>query len=191
MANIKDLQRAERPPQHSVTIKRDGIEREEVYLWFLASWRGEPAAVTMQADRYSCGTREEVAAGRLSPWRIYATEARTKSDDPGAFGAHLSDTARHRLSDACKPLVEEYLAGAEYLETRRAAIGRAVLAGVDDLRLYLSSPTGDLRRRLEAHRAELEPAAAELLERAADAIDAARAVYLEAAAAVERRTYDA
>lgn len=85
------------------------VDKEQVFVTFVGMWRGQPATVTMQADRYRAGMRGDE---HLTPWRVYASEARTRTDEPGGWGTHLTATAKRRLSDAAKPTVLAWLDGA-------------------------------------------------------------------------------
>ena len=103
-----------------------GGYREQVFGYFTATWLGEPVIVTMQADRYT-------HSSGLSDWRIYAEQAR--SFDPeanGGRGPELTDTARRRLSDACKPLMVAWLEGDEYAPSLADAVRNMIVREMKD-----------------------------------------------------------
>ena len=117
----------ERTGSHHVSddYARGGY-REQVFGYFKATWRGEPVIVTMQADRYT-------HSSGLSDWRIYAEQAR--SFDPernGGRGDDLTDTARGRLSDACKPLMAAWLDSDEYAPSLANAVRNMIVREMKD-----------------------------------------------------------
>lgn len=155
------------------------VDKEQVFLTFVGAWRGEPAAVTMQADRYR-------HSEGLSEWRVYATEARGYTDEPHGWGAHLTETARRRLSDAAKPTVLAWLDGAtltgpdgdtlptyteSYYSAARHAVARAARSDRYD--------GNRIRRMAHAWRSILLPDDRRALEAIAEAHDQADAAYAE------------
>lgn len=172
---------------HHVTLTNDerDVAKEQVFLTFLTEWRGQPAAVTMQADRYRAGMRGDE---HLTDWRVYAYEARGRTDEADRFGPHLTDTARQRLGDAAEPAVLDWLNGAEladadgaplpvYLESSRRAIVRALAHNAGELGVTRGYTGDRIRRMADTWRGVCGADAADALHRMADALDQAQAAY--------------
>lgn len=106
-------------------------QRIEAYLSYHTEWRGEPAAVTMQGDRYTVHSVSD-QCDRLTDWRVHCQEARSgwyrcDAAPDGKLGHHLTETARRRLGDACRPDAVAWLASEEAAERlRRAYFSAAV-----------------------------------------------------------------
>lgn len=137
------------------------VGKETVHLTFEAVWRGRPVVVTMQADRY-------VHSNGWSEWRVYAERAREDVGPNGGLGADLTETARHRLSDEFKPVVEKWLESDEYTLSARMAVVGALKALAGRLRY----DSRDLRTAVNANRKRLTAADAKQLLGVADAYDA-------------------
>lgn len=143
-------------------------DKEELYPLFTATWRGQPVRVEMRVDRYK-------HSSGWSDWRIYAggaynTDTSASSGQPGFRGDPVSDTARSRLGDLCKPLVEEWLNSPAYKASRAHAFQHAVRRELaNDLRP--SYGTDRAKRLLELNRSELPDGAYELFVEAITAYD--------------------
>lgn len=171
--SVKDL-KLERFNSHSVRIDfasdlgRYDVSKEEVYGYFRATWRGVPVVFTMSADRYR-------HSSGISEWRIYCTDAReidpALAEDVYGRGPAVSDTARQRLGAAARPVVEQWLASADYVTSRRTAFARALEHEASQLGTHQST-TSRLRTYLETFASELEPADAKRLAAATDAYEA-------------------
>lgn len=112
---------------HHVALNRgpDNL-REEVYLYFFATWRGDPVRVTMSCDRYTVSDSDpDVPDRHLTEWRIFAQDARVWDENSGR-GPHVTDLARSRLSDALKPLAAEWLTSDNYVTSEQNAYTRAI-----------------------------------------------------------------
>lgn len=109
----------------------DGIGKEQVFLYFAATWRGKPVTVTMQADRYAASFfdgDENKSTNRLTDWRVYASEARfIDPDKNGGRGDDVTETARRALSNLCEPLVYPWLASNAYTVSFQAAASRMIM----------------------------------------------------------------
>lgn len=126
---------------HSVEFDyRQQLDNEQVYLTFETEWRGQPAVVRMQADRYR-------HSSGISEWRYRVDEARGADTSDGRRGADLSGTARSRLSDQLRPLVEEWLGSEAYETSRDEAYFDAVRRMVREARPY-PDPMRDVRKVL-------------------------------------------
>jgi len=117
----------ERTGSHHVSDEcARGGYREEVYAYFRATWRKRPVIVTMQADRYT-------HSSGLSEWRIYATEARYFDPERnGGRGELVTDTARQRLSEACRPAVAAWLDSDEYPASLADAVRNMIVREMGD-----------------------------------------------------------
>lgn len=147
--------------------------KEEGCLHFDASWRGRPVSVTMQADRY------EHSSG-ISDWRIYATEAReghapTLEDGRRgrSLGDHLTETARHRLSDELKPAVAAWIASDAYTAARASALAAMILRRIEQANKHYG--TREARQLLATYAGEIPSRAHVDLTHLADTLDAYRA----------------
>ena len=160
---------------HSITFEpfngRDAI-KEEVFLYFDATWQGRPVVVTLHADRY---THSE----GLSEWRVYASEAREIPAEGQYAGANLTDTARRRLSDACYDDAREWLWSSAYIASAAGAYVRALEHGFYDLRPSYTEPTKRVREDVARWAHKIPDAERARLERLADAYDHFAAIYNE------------
>lgn len=149
---------------HSITLDQYGRHglKEEVFGYFGTNWRNTPAIVTMYADRYT------YADGRLSDWRMYAREAReyvsdATDDYKRENGPSLTDLARSRLGDSCKPQMEEWLTGnvalpsGTYRQSEQRAYYRAIRNLVRDLSPYGDPPSHYVRETVDRYRDKLSP----------------------------------
>jgi hypothetical protein len=113
----------------------DGISKEEVWLYFSATWRGKAVNVTMQASRYSAShwdERSDTSTNRLVDWRVYATDARY-SEDPAAYGGEsATGTARAALSALCEPMVMDWLASDAYTVSFQRAVAHLIMGKFRD-----------------------------------------------------------
>jgi hypothetical protein len=164
MTDTATLRAPLRTGSHFITIGHDGIEKEEVWIYFETSWRNRPAIVEMSADRY-------VHSSGMSEWRITARDA--KESDPtrnGNRGDDLTQLARQRLGAQLRPVVEQWLASERYTESRQAAFGHALYRMALDLSARFNS-TDPLRKALAMYGHELKPETMRRLFDAADAYD--------------------
>jgi len=162
MTDTATLRAPLRTGSHSVTIGHNGIEKEEVWLYFETTWRNTPAIVEMSADRY-------VHSEGMSEWRVIARDA--KESDPtrnGNQGNDLTQLARQRLGAQLRPVVEQWLASEGYAESRRSAFGHALYRMACELSPRFHS-TDSLRKALANYGHELKP---ETMRRLLDATDA-------------------
>lgn len=97
---------------------------EEIFLYFNTTWRGQEVEARFQANRYPS------ARGEWSEWRIWCEQLRPID---GGYGSDLSDTARHRVRDAFKPTIEEWLASEKYVASRVRAFQNHAVRIVKDL----------------------------------------------------------
>ena len=146
-----------------------GGYREQVFGYFTATWLGEPVIVTMQADRYT-------HSSGLSDWRIYAEQARSfDADANGGRGHELTDTARRRLSDACRPLMVAWLESDEYAPSLANAVRNMIVREMDE---KYGNGAGTMFTRYGHH---LTPAQRTAIQDALDQRDAYRAAVETAA----------
>jgi len=114
----------------------DGVGKEQIYLYFSATWRGKPVSVTMQADRYAASFFDEktrTSTNHLTDWRTYASEARyVDPENNGGRGEDVTGTARSALSKLCAPMVTEWLASEAYVASRRPALARMIIRHLRD-----------------------------------------------------------
>lgn len=167
-----------RAGSHSVTISpfSDMGFKEEVFVYFNATWRGQPAAVSMRADRYT-------HSSGLSEWRVYSSDVKAGAWDPetnwyAEKGDDLSGTARSRLGDELRPMVMEWLASEAYEVSERAAYLSAMRGMLYEARPY-TDPTRDLRRVLAKYDGKLSEAQRSYIIRLASAYDAFARIYNE------------
>lgn len=147
--------------------------KEEAFLTYAATWRGRPVEVRMSLDRYT------VADGTWSPWRVYASEAREAPTEARRYGAHLTDTARERLSQQYRPVALAWTDSPAYATSRARAVAAslyrlAARMAPDDYR-----GTRELSERLATLATELGAPDRDRLARAADAFDAFAAILAE------------
>lgn len=161
-----------------------GVNREEAFLYFDTEWRGSPAAVTMQASRYTYA-RQGNQQDDWSPWVIYASAAEAgswretiESDYRVGRGGYLTDTAKKRLSDQCEPIVRKWLGGTNYLMAKRDAVFYAVKNLAHDFRPY-SDPTWRFRDTVDSLREDLTQERQDYLTEIADAYDKFAELYQE------------
>jgi hypothetical protein len=127
--------RLKRTGSHSISDNSsstaDGIGREEVHLYFSATWRGKLVSVTMSCDRYAASFHDEntgKSTDRLTDWRVYASEAHF--EDPtknGGRGEPVSGTARSALGKLCKPFATAWLTKDAYKASFQAAVGHHIM----------------------------------------------------------------
>lgn len=104
----------------SVTLGAQcAIEKEEFWLYFSATWRGQSVRFAQKVDRYMHRqwSEDNSSSNVMSEWRNYATEAR--EFDPTAHadrGASLSEIARRALGEASDELVEAFLGSERFVE---------------------------------------------------------------------------
>lgn len=146
----------------------DGITKEEVYLYFTATWRGKPVVVGMSADRYSASFFNEATGesrNQLTKWRTYATEARYSDDPNTRSGDPVSGTARAALSKLCEPLVLEWLDSDAYAASFRTAVAQLIMRKFrDDY-----SASRRVSEALSTFRTRLSPTARDAIQRTLDA----------------------
>ena len=158
---------------HYVTLTRDGeLSKEEVYLTFATKWQGKDVLVKMTCDRYR-------HSSGMSEWRVYASEARSKTDEPHGYGAHVSDLAKSRLSAACKPHALRWVDNfnGEYVVSETAAYFHAIKRVAGDLKTYSDTPGDEVRTLIGATLGKLSREQADALLNMADAFDAFSKAY--------------
>jgi hypothetical protein len=128
---------------HTVTLDRSGkVEREEMFPVFNTEWRGQPATLQMEANRYR-------HSQGMSDWRIFPRDAREGHYDVRTYGNELTDTARQRLGEQNTETVSAWLASDEYAASRRLAFVYALRRIAGELRTYGDVPSRDLRTAVE------------------------------------------
>lgn len=150
---------------HDVDLSGYGREyltaqKETATLEFVATWRGRPVVLRMEANRY-------VHSQGWSEWRIFARQAREDTNGQG-LGAELTDTARTRLRDEFSPAVEAWLKSKAYRDSESRAYVWAIQAEARELARYGSDR---LRHAVRANINKVPKADATRLMRAADAYD--------------------
>lgn len=128
---------------HHLELNHQGeIEKEEVYLYCNAVWRGQPVRFTISCDRYR-------HSSGLSEWRCYVREA-----EQGSYVLHengnvvrddtrggVTETARLRLSEASKGMGHDWLCTNDYyprsFKAALLAVFRRRIAKFDD---YSNTP---------------------------------------------------
>lgn len=140
----------------------------EVFPKLETSWRGQPVIVHMNCDRYRASFQGE--GEKLTDWRVYAHEARIKTDEPYRYGDHVSDLARRRLGDACKPIVMAWLESPEYAESERQAYVRALVRELKQDRV--SDDAHRVRGLIPVYAERIGQRAAAQLVKACNAFDA-------------------
>lgn len=172
---------------HSIRVDWDrrtqtyDASREEVFLYFTTTWRGEEAHVTVEANRYR-------HSEGMSEWRIFANDCRKTE-----HGTHHTDTAKRRLSDMLRPIVETWLAGTcnnwedvtvaedfayvDYATSERNAYNSAIRHEAYDLKPYLSNPTSRMREYIASFSHKLTSGQVADLLRLADKYDAFSEAY--------------
>lgn len=132
---------------HWVTVGYHGMEKEEVYPRFLTEWRGERVVIAMACDRYADSNY------RVGAWRVVASEANYVTIPPSAVttgpapayvtgldplkferGSSVTDLARRRLAEACKPLALAWLESESYRVSERLAYVHAIKREFSDMR---------------------------------------------------------
>lgn len=173
MANVTNVKLEQTGSHHYREDNGNGRGgKEEVYGYFSATWRGDPVMVTMSCDRYT------VASGEWTDWRVYAQDARQgtfyrdREDGPllQERGPYVTDTARSRLNDACKPAMLEWLAGDEYPTSRKNALRYMILRQFsDDATGYYGPKRG--REMIDRHAADLGGDLINALNAVGDAVE--------------------
>lgn len=126
MAKVQEVTLESTGSHHVSDEYARGGYREQVFGYFKAEWRGLPVIVTMQADRYT-------HSSGLSDWRIYAESARYyDADANGGRGADVTDLARQRLSEACRPAMSEWLHGDEYAGSLSRAVRNMIVRQIGE-----------------------------------------------------------
>jgi hypothetical protein len=122
--NATDAQ-LEREPSCYLNGSRWKAEKEECYFRFSAVWRGERVQVDMTANR-SPGHDNE----HWSSWHPWVSRT-----NPA-----VSDTARSRLGDVCRPLALEWLASDAYKPARQRAFEALIARELRDERYNADTP---------------------------------------------------
>lgn len=155
-----------------VTFQHNGeVSKKEVCFTFEAEWQGQPCQVRLEADRY------RHTAG-LSDWRVVPTSARRYTDlERKGPLVPLTETAKSRLGDACRPLALAWLTSPACDTAERRAFYEAILRGLNEPRLSFEEPTREVRRLIAKHAERLDAAALTHLTNVCDAIDKAGRLY--------------
>jgi hypothetical protein len=175
---------------HYVNAERWNNEKEEVFLYFNAEWRGQRAAVTMKASRYKArdwGAGDDGEPRNVwTEWNTYCSEARggyfyvnEQGNTLQERGDVLTETARHRLSEGLDAVVREWLASDAYVTSEHRAWFTAIDRIAGDMRGYGDPPSRDVRLAVERYGDKLTPWAREHFAKLADAYDAYMAVRAE------------
>jgi hypothetical protein len=153
--------------------RSDGISKEEVFLYYLTDWRGQPCRVTMHLDRYraSYWENDKPAGTKLTPWRAFAETVRTYDpENPNSYGSELTDTARRRLSDEILPLALAWLETEAYTVSESLAYAHMILDTRENDRY--GSTTRNIRRQAEQYRDKLPTGVRNRLLEIADSYEA-------------------
>lgn len=126
------------------------VAKEEVYLTFATTWRGQEATVQIRCDRYAGGMDQRNLT--LGAWRTVAQEARGKADEAGRFGPNLTETARQRLGQAHYAAAEEWLSSDDFTASHRLALLAAIDRQVKDSRSHTAE---DMRKLMALNAGEL------------------------------------
>lgn len=153
---------------HYIETRRGKNQKEEIFFRFETEWRGEPAFVTISADKYSYNGE------KMSEWRIYCTEARKQE-----WGEYHTDTAKSRFSEVYRPVVEAWLQSEAYAPSRQRAFEHMAARVLDDLDHERDIPR--LYEFIEAHRSEMT-------EEFVQNLDAAACAFAEFRTAVKKVT---
>ena len=137
MANATNPQ-LERAGSHSLTLRGDKVEKEEVYFYFKVTWLGKETDFTMQA-------RRDLHSEGMSDWRIYPYYT---------YGVNLSDTARRKCTDVCVPIVQQWLRSPEYLSSRANAFWHQLRSLLVDMSKHSLDSTLVM---IDRFRAEISP----------------------------------
>ncbi len=139
----------------SVRLSGSGdVERIKTLPRFATEWRGVSVVVEMSCDRYLAGMDRNNL--RLTDWRVYASEAREKTDAEYGYGAHVSDTARSRLSAACQPVALAWLESDGFAAEYRAALVTQIMRELTENSRYRDD-TGTVRRLIGRYANEIDP----------------------------------
>jgi len=142
----------ERVGSHFLTLGMGGkVEKEECFGYFRTEWRGQPATITMHADRYAGGMdRHNLTMGE---WRIIGREARAYDPEKnGGRGPELTETARQRLSEQNRSAMAAWIDSDDYRASRHAALLHAILRETDGM---ARSGTAAVERAIAANRDDL------------------------------------
>lgn len=153
---------------HWIETRRNKNQKEEIFFRFETEWRGEAAFVTISADKY--GYNGE----KMSEWRIYCTEARKHE-----WGQYHTDTAKARMSEVYRPVVEAWLKSDAYTASRQRAFEHLAARVLEDLDHERDIPS--VYQFIEAHRSEMT-------EEFIQNLDAAACAFAEFRTAVKKVT---
>lgn len=152
---------------HWIETRRGKNQKEEIFFRFETEWRGEAAFVTVSADKY-------VHSSGWSEWRIYATEVRKQE-----WGQYHTDTAKTRMSEVYRPVVEAWLKSDAYTASRQRAFEHLAARVLEDLDHERDIPS--VYRFIEEHRLEMT-------EEFVQNLDAAACAFAEFRTAVKKVT---
>jgi Arc/MetJ-type ribon-helix-helix transcriptional regulator len=102
------------------TYDHANVTREDIYPHATVEWRGATVTVEMRASRYTFARDDHDAAPEWSDWRIYVERC-----DPWQ-----TDTARGRIADAVRPLVQDWLQTRDYHAARASGLADVVRAEI-------------------------------------------------------------
>lgn len=147
MIEIKDLKFAG-AGSHFITLgAANSIEREEVYLYFSGSWRG-------QAIRFNQCCKRTTQYDKDAKWQHYVeTSANNVIDDIGSTRTtDLTDPQRQACDRATDLLVDEWLISAEGKASSDRALANAILRVGHNQRY---EPWVHINRAVSAHHVRL------------------------------------
>lgn len=162
MANIENIRDSEKARSVWVTLgSGNEIDKIEIYLEYLAKWRGNTVRYTVKADRYR-------HSSGLSEWRYYVLGDSVFSHylDEAAYngrGGEITETARAALDKATEQMVKEYLAALD--------IAPAIARAIYEYGTERYKPAELIRRALVRWGKELPKHMVGALERYAEALE--------------------
>lgn len=139
---------------------RNRVGKITTHPRFRTEWRGTPAVVTIACDRYRLADYGS-DPGRLTDWRAYASEARAidldGTEDWQRYhrGDNLTDTARARLGEQCRPLALAWLDSPAFAAEYRRALVYALIREIDELRPSSDPEGARALRAIETNAADL------------------------------------
>jgi hypothetical protein len=171
MTRIKDI-KFEGVGPHSITLGAQyAIEKEEVFLYFSATWLNKPVRFHQRADRYS------YSSTGLCEWRHYVVEGNFVDESAhNSRGASLSDTARDAVGEATREIVDNWLVNKPVIETAlqlipvyRDSANRALARAIQRLGSSYD-PWTQINGAVKVHRMRLVPDVEESLKAYATAL---------------------
>lgn len=105
-------------------------DREEAFFYFESEWRGRAVEVCLEANRY--GVIRDGSPG-MSEWRVVTHDCRYLDDDGNRISTWEetpTDTAKQRLGEAARPIVEAWIEKNEYAAESRG-LYEALISNAD------------------------------------------------------------